>query len=239
MGRQAHRRRRRCLNAAPCPARITVADAIKVYLRNRRNRESRAGQPAEIRTCSRASCRRSPTVAATSCSISSPRRTSTFSTARATSAFARRAKMLEKHPHVLQILRQPRIHCEVARQPRPETADRRQPHGEQRCRSPTSSLRTSSRPAIRSTDTRRMAAGATVTAQVNWTGEDLKDFIWLMTYTGLRISDVVLFDMERLHGNEVFLTGKEERRGGVRLDSRLAARSASGAGATASASSRS
>jgi hypothetical protein len=23
-----------------------------------------------------------------------------------------------------------------------------------------------------------------------WTGEDLKDFIWLMTYTGLRISEV-------------------------------------------------
>jgi hypothetical protein len=38
-----------------------------------------------------------------------------------------------------------------------------------------------------------------------WTGEDLKDFIWLMTYTGLRISDAVLFDIERLNGNEVFL----------------------------------
>jgi integrase len=42
-----------------------------------------------------------------------------------------------------------------------------------------------------------------------WTGEDLKDFIWLMTYTGLRISDVVLFDMERLDGNEVFLRAKK------------------------------
>jgi integrase len=42
-----------------------------------------------------------------------------------------------------------------------------------------------------------------------WTGEDLKDFIWLMTYTGLRISDVVLFDMERLHGNDVFLRAKK------------------------------
>jgi integrase len=41
------------------------------------------------------------------------------------------------------------------------------------------------------------------------TGEDLKDFIWLMTYTGLRISDVVLFDMERLQGNEVFLRAKK------------------------------
>lgn len=42
-----------------------------------------------------------------------------------------------------------------------------------------------------------------------WTGEDLKDFIWVMVYTGLRISDVVLFDMERLHGNEVFLRVKK------------------------------
>ena len=42
-----------------------------------------------------------------------------------------------------------------------------------------------------------------------WTGEDLKDFIWLMTYTGLRISDVVLFDMERLQGNEIFLRAKK------------------------------
>jgi integrase len=42
-----------------------------------------------------------------------------------------------------------------------------------------------------------------------WTGEDLKDFIWLMTHTGLRISDVVLFDMDRLHGNDVFLRAKK------------------------------
>ena len=31
----------------------------------------------------------------------------------------------------------------------------------------------------------------------------------MMIYTGLRISDVVLFDMERLHGNEVFLRAKK------------------------------
>ena len=42
-----------------------------------------------------------------------------------------------------------------------------------------------------------------------WTGDDLKDFIWLSVYTGLRISDIVLFDMERLHGNEVFLRAKK------------------------------
>ena len=43
----------------------------------------------------------------------------------------------------------------------------------------------------------------------NWMGDDLKDFIWFMTHTGLRISDVVLFDIERLHGNEVFLRAKK------------------------------
>jgi len=42
-----------------------------------------------------------------------------------------------------------------------------------------------------------------------WTGEDLKDFIWFSVYTGLRISDVVLFDMDRLHGNNVFLRAKK------------------------------
>jgi integrase len=42
-----------------------------------------------------------------------------------------------------------------------------------------------------------------------WKGEDLKDFIWVSIYTGLRISDVVLFDIERLHGNEVFLRAKK------------------------------
>jgi integrase len=42
-----------------------------------------------------------------------------------------------------------------------------------------------------------------------WTGEDLKDFIWLSVYTGLRISDVVLFDMERVDGNEVYLRAKK------------------------------
>jgi integrase len=42
-----------------------------------------------------------------------------------------------------------------------------------------------------------------------WTGEDVKDFIWLLTYTGLRISDAGLFQMNRLHGNEVFLRAKK------------------------------
>lgn len=42
-----------------------------------------------------------------------------------------------------------------------------------------------------------------------WTGEDVKDFIWVMVYTGLRISDVSLFHMSRLHGNEVFLRAKK------------------------------
>lgn len=42
-----------------------------------------------------------------------------------------------------------------------------------------------------------------------WTGEDAKDFIWTLSYTGLRISDVALFDMKRLRGNEVFLRAKK------------------------------
>ncbi len=33
-----------------------------------------------------------------------------------------------------------------------------------------------------------------------WTGEDTKDFIWVLVYTGLRISDVALFNMNRLRG---------------------------------------
>jgi integrase len=42
-----------------------------------------------------------------------------------------------------------------------------------------------------------------------WNGEDVKDFIWLASYTGLRISDVCLFRMSRLRGNEVFLRAKK------------------------------
>jgi integrase len=42
-----------------------------------------------------------------------------------------------------------------------------------------------------------------------WNGEDVKDFIWVMIYTGLRISDVCLFDMNRLRGNELFLRAKK------------------------------
>ena len=42
-----------------------------------------------------------------------------------------------------------------------------------------------------------------------WSGEDAMDFIWTLTYTGLRISDVVSFNIKRLHGNEVFLRAKK------------------------------
>jgi integrase len=42
-----------------------------------------------------------------------------------------------------------------------------------------------------------------------WTGEDVKDFIWVMTYTGLRISDVAFFHMDRLKDSEVFLRSKK------------------------------
>jgi integrase len=42
-----------------------------------------------------------------------------------------------------------------------------------------------------------------------WTGQDVKDFIWVMVYTGLRISDVSLFNINRLRGNELFLRAKK------------------------------
>jgi hypothetical protein len=39
-----------------------------------------------------------------------------------------------------------------------------------------------------------------------WTGQDAKDFIDLMTYTGIRISDASTFDVsKRLNGNHVYL----------------------------------
>jgi integrase len=42
-----------------------------------------------------------------------------------------------------------------------------------------------------------------------WTGEDLKDLIWLMLYTGFRISDATLFSIRRLHGDQVFIRAKK------------------------------
>jgi integrase len=42
-----------------------------------------------------------------------------------------------------------------------------------------------------------------------WSSEDAKDFIWVLVYTGLRISDAGLFQMNRLKGNEVFLRAKK------------------------------
>lgn len=42
-----------------------------------------------------------------------------------------------------------------------------------------------------------------------WGGEDVKDFMWMLAYTGLRISDVALFRMDRLKGNEVFLRARK------------------------------
>jgi integrase/recombinase XerC len=42
-----------------------------------------------------------------------------------------------------------------------------------------------------------------------WTGEDVKDFIWVLVYTGLRISDAALFHMSRLKGNDLFLRAKK------------------------------
>lgn len=38
-----------------------------------------------------------------------------------------------------------------------------------------------------------------------WTGEDAKDLIWLMVYTGFRISDATFFDIKRLQDDQVFI----------------------------------
>ena len=37
----------------------------------------------------------------------------------------------------------------------------------------------------------------------------MKEFIWVLAYTGLRISDVALFHVSRLRGNELFLRAKK------------------------------
>ena len=42
-----------------------------------------------------------------------------------------------------------------------------------------------------------------------WTGDDLKDLIELMLHTGFRISDATLFDMSRLHGNNVMIRAQK------------------------------
>lgn len=42
-----------------------------------------------------------------------------------------------------------------------------------------------------------------------WNGEDLKDLIWLMLYTGFRISDATLFSIKRLHSDQVFVRAKK------------------------------
>lgn len=46
-----------------------------------------------------------------------------------------------------------------------------------------------------------------------WGGDDVKDFIYLSIYTGLRISDVATFDItKRLKGNDVFLRMHKTKR---------------------------
>jgi integrase len=46
-----------------------------------------------------------------------------------------------------------------------------------------------------------------------WSGEDVKDFVYVMLYTGMRISDVATFDIStRLQGNEVFLRMHKTRK---------------------------
>jgi len=48
------------------------------------------------------------------------------------------------------------------------------------------------------------------TPRRDWDGDDIKDFIDLSLYTGLRISDVVMFNIaERLHGNTILLRAQK------------------------------
>jgi hypothetical protein len=42
-----------------------------------------------------------------------------------------------------------------------------------------------------------------------WTGEDVKDIVWLMLYTGYRISDAAVFDMRCLDANQVYIRAKK------------------------------
>ena len=61
-----------------------------------------------------------------------------------------------------------------------------------------------------------------------WTGEDLKDLIWLMLYTGFRISDATLFSIKRLKGDQVFIRAKKNGGDVFAYRAGLAARSAAG-----------
>ena len=46
-----------------------------------------------------------------------------------------------------------------------------------------------------------------------WCGEDARDFILLSIDTGLRISDICLFDTKRrMHGNDIFLRMHKTRK---------------------------
>jgi hypothetical protein len=59
-----------------------------------------------------------------------------------------------------------------------------------------------------------------------WGGEDVKDFIYLSIYTGLRISDAATFDVtKRLMGNDVFL--RMHKTAAVYMDTGLTCRAPS------------
>jgi len=62
---------------------------------------------------------------------------------------------------------------------------------------------------IRACDQLEPIAWSNGTSTGVWTGEDTKDFIWVLVYTGLRISDVALLNIGRLRGNELFLRAKK------------------------------
>lgn len=62
-----------------------------------------------------------------------------------------------------------------------------------------------------------------------WTGDDLKDLIWLMVHTGFRISDATFFNIKQLKGNQIFIRATKNG-GDVFAYIPLAARPSSRAG---------
>lgn len=91
----------------------------------------------------------------------------------------------------------------------PVTADLRPPLGANRAANKVPFTDEELNRILRACDQLEPVAWKNHMGEGRWTGEDVKDFIWLLVYTGLRISDVALFHISRLRGNELFLRAKK------------------------------
>ena len=91
----------------------------------------------------------------------------------------------------------------------PVTSDLKPPLGANRCANKMPFTDEELQQIIRACDRLEPVSWSNGTSKGVWTGEDAKDFIWVLVYTGLRISDVALFNLSRLRGNEVFLRAKK------------------------------